>query len=269
MTPQGTSQPSLLMTTIEELRSSVIQKYGTEGVGVIDTYHPDYLFRKQVSIEDCFFGNYPTLSELGAQFDKKFPAAWLMLHLNDLSEFCGCKEKLQGHPLQQCASVISTEFYFLKISELMLFFHRFKSGRYGRFYGSVDPLVITTSLRDFLKERIRAYDEREKAEKEKADREAAKNAITWKEYCMKHFGELRTHPMLRKTEEEKKAAKAKKAKQAKQPEYSKEAFEMALSIETDGIADKYTKKIYVEKYKKNHGLTPKEYIKKYGDRQDT
>ena len=263
---QGALQPSLLMMTIEELRNGIMQKYGTEGISVIDNYHPDYIFRKQVTEEDCFFGDYPTLSQLGAQFDKKFPAAWLMVHLNDLSEFCGCKEKLQGHPLQQCASVISTEFYFLKISELMLFFHRFKSGKYGRFYGSVDPLVITTSLRDFLKERSNAYDEREKAEKEKADREAAKNAITWEEYCMKQFGELRTHPMLRKTEEEEKAEREKKVKQ---PEYSKAAFEIALTIETDKIADKHIKKIFAEKFKKHHGLTPKEYIKKYGDSSET
>ena len=239
-----------------------MQKYGTEGISVIDNYHPDYIFRKQVTEEDCFFGDYPTLSQLGAQFDKKFPAAWLMVHVNDLSEFCGCKEKLQGHPLQQCASVISTEFYFLKISELMLFFNRFKSGKYGRFYGSVDPLVLTTSLRDFLKERSNAYDEREKAEKEKADREATKNAITWEEFSMKQFGELRTHPMLRKTEEEKMAAKAKKA-EVKQSGYDKATFEIAEAIEFDEIVDKHTKQVFAEKFKKHHGLTPKEYIKKY------
>ena len=98
------------------------------------------------------------------------------------------------------------------------------------------------------------------------DAEAAKNAITWEEYCMKQFGELRTHPMLRKTEEEEKAEREKKVKQ---PEYSKAAFEIALTIETDKFADKHIKKIFAEKFKKHHGLTPKEYIKKYGDRQDT
>lgn len=41
----------------------------------------------------------------------------------------------------------------------MLFFHRFKAGRYGRFYGSVDPLVITTALREFLRDRNLVYDQ--------------------------------------------------------------------------------------------------------------
>ena len=68
--------------------------------------------------------------------------------------------------------------------------------------------------------------------------------------------------MLRKTEEEKKAAKAKKA-EAKQSGYDKAIFEIAETIEFDEIVDKHTKQVFVEKFKKHHGLTPKEYIKKY------
>lgn len=36
---------------------------------------------------------------------------------------------------------------------MLLFFHRLKCGRYGRFYGSVDALTITTSLLQFMDER--------------------------------------------------------------------------------------------------------------------
>lgn len=245
----------------------LVNKYGSRE-SFLTAYNPSYQKVVCGNTNECYFGDYPTLSTLKAGYGDNAPVMWLIPQLYNLSEFCGCKEKLQGTPLEECASVIATEFHYLKVTELMLFFHRFKSGRYGRFYGSVDPLVITTSLRDFLKERIRAYDEREKAEKEKADREAAKNAITWEEYCMKQFGELRTHPMLRKTEEEKKAAKAKKA-EVKQSGYDKAIFEIAETIEFDEIVDKHTKQVFVEKFKKHHGLTPKEYIKKYGDRQDT
>lgn len=35
----------------------------------------------------------------------------------------------------------------------MFFFKDFKSGKYGQFYGSVDPLKINSSLRDFCKKR--------------------------------------------------------------------------------------------------------------------
>lgn len=90
-----------------------------------------------------------------------------------------------------CANVIATEFYYLSVTELMLFFHRFKSGRYGRFYGSVDPLVITTSLRDFLYERAIAYDRHEQEKRQRKEKEWRKNAITWEEYCMKTYGKIK------------------------------------------------------------------------------
>lgn len=260
-----TQQASL--PALQQKSNEITLAYGNREK-FLSTFNPDVQRDICGNPDLCFFGGAPTLGQLNATYGSQTAAMWLVPQLYNLSEYCGCKDKLEGNPLKECASVIATEFYFLSVSELMLFFHRFKSGRYGRFYGSVDPLVITTSLRDFLKERIRAYDEREKAEKEKADREAAKNAITWEEYCMKNFGELRTHPMLRKTEEEKKAAKAKKA-EVKQSGYDKAIFEIAETIEFDEIVDKHTKQVFVEKFKKNHGLTPKEYIKKYGDRQDT
>ena len=255
------------LPALQQKSNEITTAYGSRE-RFLATFNPDVQRDICGNPDICFFGGAPTLGQLNATYGSQTAAMWLIPQLYNLSEYCGCKDKLEGNPLKECASVIATEFYFLSVSELMLFFHRFKSGRYGRFYGSVDPLVITTSLRDFLKERIRAYNEREKAEKEKADREAAKNAVTWEEYCMKQFGELRTHPMFRKTEEEKMAAKAKKA-EVKQSGYDKATFEIAEAIEFDEIVDKHTKQVFVEKFKKHHGLTPKEYIKKYGDRQDT
>ena len=113
----------------------------------------------------CIFGDAPVLSELNMTYGEMTATMWLVPQLLNLSEYCGCRDKLQGKALEECASVIATEFFFLKVSELMLFFHRFKSGRYGRFYGSVDPLVITTSLREFVKERNNAISEQEQQEK--------------------------------------------------------------------------------------------------------
>ena len=97
--------------------------------------------------------------------------------------------------MEECAFVIATEFYYLKTSELMLFFHRFKTGRYGRFYGSVDPLIITTALRDFVAERASAYERHEQEERDKREQEEKKNAMTWEEFCMKNFGEIRPNPL--------------------------------------------------------------------------
>lgn len=134
----------------------------------------------------CFFGDAPVLSELNMTYGEMTATMWLVPQLYNLSEYCGCKDKLQGKALEECAGIIAAEYFYLKVSELMLFFYRFKSGRYGRFYGSVDPLVITTSLMAFIEERNEAIGEREKTEMMEKQERDRKKAITYEEYVARH-----------------------------------------------------------------------------------
>lgn len=133
--------------------------------------------------EACFFGNYPTLWDISNAFSRNTPVIWLVPQLYDLSEYCGCRDKLDENQLKQCAMLITDNYGYLKITELMLFFYRFKLSRYGRFYGSVDPIIIMEALRNFIQERNDAYSEHEQRIQEEKDRAAQKNCITWEEHC--------------------------------------------------------------------------------------
>jgi len=162
-------------------------------------YNPDCQLAQTADAEECHFGDHPTLSQLRVGYGSRMPVIWLLPQLYSLSEYCGCKNKLQGRPLQECASIIAADFHWLKVSELILFFHRFKSGCYGRFYGTVDPLVITTALRDFCDERWQAYAKHEQEQREQREREQEARATSWEEHCMRTYGELRPHPLSRFT----------------------------------------------------------------------
>ena len=194
---------------------------------------------------------------------------WLIPQLYNLSEYCGCKEKLQGKPLEECASIIANEFHYLKVSEMMLFFYRFKVGQYGRFYGSVDPLVITTSLREFLKERAYAYDRHEREERERQREEEMKNAVSWKQYCKMQEEALRAEG---KNEE---ADAWKGRKNPMQADYSNVNGSEAPNDDTKAIvkiikscldnpeASEDVKKAFCQSFKKKYGYTPQEYIEKH------
>ena len=158
----------------------MITRYG-DRARFLTLFNPDLQMKVCKDTELCLFGDAPVLSELNMAYGEMTATMWLVPQLYDLSEYCGAKEKLQGKPLEECASVIATDFYYLKVSELMLFFHRFKSGRYGRFYGSVDPLVITRALRDFIAERNNAIDIYEKEMKKKELEEYMKHAVSREE----------------------------------------------------------------------------------------
>lgn len=118
-------------------------------------------------------GEYPTLTDINISYGKTFAEQWLYPQITDLSIFTGAKN-LNKEQIRSLASVIAAEYRYLKVTELLLFFHRFKTGRYGRFYGTVDPMVITCALRDFMKERnvlIAQY------EQELNEEEAKKKAL--------------------------------------------------------------------------------------------
>ena len=144
-------------------------------------YNPDKQRVICQSKDDCFFGEYPTLARLKA-YGASTPASWLMPQLLNLSEFCGCRDKLSISMIEELADIIAQEWYYLKVSELMLFFYWFKSGKYGRFYGSVDPLVITTSLREFVADRNEAISKREYEERKARREQSLEGCITREEY---------------------------------------------------------------------------------------
>ena len=51
---------------------------------------------------------------------------------------------------ESLAYLLAQEYRDMKYSVMQLFFFRFKCGDFGKFYGKVDPMVITCALKDFV-----------------------------------------------------------------------------------------------------------------------
>lgn len=119
-------------------------------------------------------GKAPTLSVLNDAFGKNITETWLAIQIRNLSEFSGVKDKIDTTQIDMLVKVIIATFKFLKVTELMHFFLLFKSGKYGKFYGSVDGLVITEALQDFCRERnetLRRFYEEERKRKQEIEDE--------------------------------------------------------------------------------------------------
>lgn len=132
--------------------------------------------------DKCHFGCSPTLSQLNACYGETAAEAWLVPQLYELGDFEGLKGQADRHQLAKTAKIIVTEFYYLKTDELLLFFYRFSAGRYGQFYSYFTPSVILRGLRDFLKERIRAFEQYEQAVCERKWQDAKRKAVTYEEH---------------------------------------------------------------------------------------
>lgn len=149
----------------------------------LERYNPKTIIDITGNRNDCYFGDYPTLAEINAAYGDTAAAQWLMIQLYAVSEYAGVKDKLTIGQAKTMAQLIAQDFYYLKISELMLFFRYLLNGTYGKFYGMVDAMAIMSDLRHFVvRERNviqKQHDDEIAREREK---ESERNAITYEEY---------------------------------------------------------------------------------------
>lgn len=159
----------------------MVERFGDRG-GLLLAYNPSSQNDFCRDPMRCVTGNAPTLTDANMAFGGNTAAMWLVAQLQDISEFCGCRDKLTVTQLEGLARLLASAYPWLKLTELMLFFHRFKLGMYGKFYGAVDPIVITTSLRTFLSERAGMIDEAERRRRDKEREEAHQGCVTYEQW---------------------------------------------------------------------------------------
>ena len=183
---------------------SCIEQFGNSEK-FLCTFNPDMQYKYCKDVERCYTGKAPTLKVITEAYGEYITETWLEIQLRDLSEFAGCKEKLSIQQIEQIAKVIIMEFGFMKATELMHFFILFKSGRFGKFYGAVDGLVITEALQEFRlmrREKLWQIQQRkEREERARRDAEHAKNAMTFEEWQeLKHLFNMGYEPWRIKAE---------------------------------------------------------------------
>lgn len=164
------------------------ERWGTSGEAFLSKFNPD---RQAVCArfpERCIAGGAPSLIKVREWYGQAVLECWLDIQLTDLVMFAGVRKSEAADLTGRLAQVIADNYGSLKVSELMLFFQHFKSGRYGRFYGQFDPMVVTCALNAFMEYRSevagRISREAERLRRESAARERRR---------LEEAGELLTH----------------------------------------------------------------------------
>lgn len=152
---------------------------------LLQAYNPTALHDIVQDEHDCYFGQHPTLARLAKDYGRNCPVMWLSAQLYALNEYAGAR-KMDTAQIEDAARTFATAWYYLKVSEIMLFLTRVKSGRYGDFYGSVDAIRLGAMCEQFQKERVAAYDRRERELARQRIEQGAKDAISREEYNRRH-----------------------------------------------------------------------------------
>lgn len=145
-------------------------------------FMPDKQIAYTRNLDKAFRGNAPTLDLLAAAFGKAARDSWLDVQITELAAFSGCKDKFTICQLGNLIEIISEEYGNLKVTELMYFFRRFKAGDYGKFYGAVDPLVITCALKLFMDDRRTILSRLKKIDDEEKVRNSYENLVYSSKY---------------------------------------------------------------------------------------
>lgn len=187
--PQGESG-SHNRQLMHSANNAIVQRYGDAHAFAL-TFNPDLQAACGANIERSFTGTAPLIAELIAAYEMKAVRVWVYAQLENLNVFVGAQNKIEPLQMSMLAEIILTDYLYLKASELLLFFYQLKSGKYGKFYGSVDPLQISVALTEFAAYRrdmiFRLENEKRIAENlmRAEDREA--NAITRGRYLRRKF----------------------------------------------------------------------------------
>lgn len=200
----------------------LIEKYG-------DRFYPDVCKhfptrnreRLYPTLEKAIRSNAPSLQEVDRVWSddgQTLSVVWLKIQLTEVFSFVGLREKMsesQKTALAQTLRSMCVDMNMhVTMAELMVFFTRFRQGRYQRFMGyeHANPQVVTASFSDFLDElyrrRIEVHqqmkNEREVREREDWARTAVPMPESSKRLYEQLMGKMRTD--LDKAKAEAKAA---------------------------------------------------------------
>lgn len=128
----------------------------------------------------------PSLALVRQTYGRATVRLFVETQLNSLVRFSGVEKVMDDNVLRECADWIVQEFYYLNVYEVGAFVGRMKTGVYGKFYGSVDAMVVLDALRRYVGERNRSIDAEEKRlrdeRRDEEIRQRGLNAVTREAY---------------------------------------------------------------------------------------
>lgn len=112
-------------------------------------YNQAYFHNKDVKQEVAKF-NLPSLALLKELYGYRKTIGWLMIQLQSLNEFCGKRIAMTEVQMESIADIMLQEYPHVTLPRVLAFFHYFKAGKYGMFYGDIDPMKITSSIHEWF-----------------------------------------------------------------------------------------------------------------------
>ena len=168
---------------------ALLNKYPDPAQFILD-YNPDLQFKlvrcNATHSELALNDSIPSLGLLSSTYGDETPIEWLKIQFGSLNDFAEVSTKIAKAQLEELAAIFLSEYYYINSAEICFFIARFKSGKYGRFYGAIDPMKITSAMLEYISERRKGIEchEREqyRIQRQKEIEDRGNNSISYAEY---------------------------------------------------------------------------------------
>lgn len=106
------------------------------------------------NVEKAYMADCPTLYDVFELFSREIGELWIMQHVLALYGSSSCKERGAVDGIKIFSQIFASQVKAYKLTELMLFFARYKAGKYDASFSSFDTRRIGSAFfREFLPER--------------------------------------------------------------------------------------------------------------------
>lgn len=112
----------------------------------LQAYAPANAFRYAQHEQRCHTGFAPTLRDTAGLYGHEFAVGYICTVVSDFVAYTSASRGLSPEQLRQLSNIIILQYGGLKVTELLLFFIKCKSGVFGKFYSTIDTMDITAAL---------------------------------------------------------------------------------------------------------------------------
>ena len=137
---------------------------------------------KLTSIAEAIELPAPTLSSVKRDYGTKMCESYLMIWLVYLNEMLNLSRPMTEQQITLCASQITADYGYLKLTELTFIAKRILSGEYGEFYERLGIDKLLTFFREYDKERFEFIDDERQREHAEFRYQEQKNETPLEEF---------------------------------------------------------------------------------------
>ena len=147
---------------------SNIEKFKSGGLATKEQFLNQYspgkcmrIFKNADSPALTIKSGAPTLGSIKKQYSEDFLIAYIAVWIVNLNDFVNASQKMNPAQIEETATLIFQDYYYLNLADINLMFKRIKKGEFGQLFSSIDGMKILSWFEKYAGERMQTAAENE------------------------------------------------------------------------------------------------------------